>query len=167
MKYTFFGKEYDGKTIFPALKEKIEFLQYEQGRNIQQLNDLITPLTQLVEKLEEVGFSETDEERAQREKATVVLAERSNKSLTEFLDARKENCASMETLLRGVEQDVAKLKMGNLAVKKIFDLIDSYVNDKKVSMLKSMISEMQRYVDNDAYAKCYDCYVEAYEKFAK
>ncbi|MBR4270879.1 MAG: hypothetical protein IKQ31_04345 [Clostridia bacterium] len=165
MNYTFFGKEYDDKTIFPALKEKIEFLQYEQGRNIEQLKGLITPLTELVAKLEEMGVVETPEERIHREQALPVLAEKSKKTLEDFLALREKNCESMETLLKGVERDVATLKMGNVAVKKIFDLIDKYVSDKKVSMLKTMIAEMQRYVDNDAYSKSYDCYLKAYNKF--
>ena len=137
-------------------------------KNFQkQLKDLITPLTQLVEKLEEIGFSETEDEKKQRQNYSVILKEKSNQSLEEFSANRAKNCESFDALIKGVERDVATLKMGNLAVKKIFDLIDNYVNNKRVSMLKSLIEQMQYYVDNEDYGKCYDCYAIAFEKFAK
>ena len=167
MTYKFFGTEYEMSELLPMLKTNIDFLQSAQKQNIKQLADLKPTLEQVVKAFEENGITETEEEKLHREKMEAITKQMTQDTIDKFVEKKRTECEDFPTLVAAVEHDVIMLKTNNSLVKKLFDLIDDYVTNKKYSLLVALVHNMDSYIQNEKFAHAYDCFEQAYNRFSK
>ncbi len=153
--------------MLPILKQNIDFLQSAQKQNVQQLADLKPTLEQVVKAFDEIGISETEEERVQREKMEEISKQKTLDSLEKFVEKKREESADFASLVAAVERDVVIIKTNNSLVKKLYDLIDDYVTNKKYALLLALVHNMDTYIQNEKFLHAYDCFEQAYNRFAK
>ncbi len=165
--YKFFGSEYEIDELLPVLKQNIELLQKAQLDNIKQLADIKPTLEQVIVAFRENGIVETDDERAHREKMEGLVKQSTQEKLTRFIEQKQKESENFDTLVAAVEHDVVAIKTNNSYVQKLFELVEDYVSNKKCSLMISLIHNIDDLIGNNKLAHVYDCFMQAYNHFAK
>lgn len=166
MAYKFLGTEYDKTELLPILKHNIDFLVETQKMTIQNLIELKENLEKVVDVFRNNGFSETEEEKALREKMQLETKEKSQTALAQFTEKRQNACVEFDSFVSSVERDIIAAKHSDTVVENLIKMIDDYISNKKFSLLLAAINGIDNYSQNPNYAHCYDCYISAFNRFA-